>query len=69
MPSDFGFQEQTPPNFPGAAPVTNTSEFDDVFASFDKPVSVAPPALPARQSSPPDHPDLKTLTGNAHSIS
>jgi len=69
MPSDFGFQEQTPQNFPSAAPVTNTSEFDDVFASFDKPVSVAPPALPARQSSPPDHPDLKTLTGTAHWIS
>jgi epidermal growth factor receptor substrate 15 len=73
-PSDFGLTSQE--NTFSAAPATSTSEFDDVFASFDKPVSVppptlppaslAPPQLPARQPSPPDHPDLKTLTGNRH---
>ena len=44
---------------------TATSNFDDVFASFDKPVNIQPPALPPRKESPDDIPDLKTLTGVA----
>ena len=42
-----------------------TSNFDDVFASFDRPVDLQPPALPPRKESTDDIPDLKTLTGVA----
>ena len=41
-----------------------SSDFDDVFASFDRPTTIAPPELPARKnSSSDDDPNLKTLTG------
>ena len=42
---------------------TPSSNFDDVFASFDRPLALSPPELPLRQSSQDDLPDLKTLTG------
>jgi hypothetical protein len=42
---------------------TTASNFDDVFASFDKPLDLSPPTLPPRKSSADDIPDLKTLTG------
>jgi hypothetical protein len=44
---------------------TGASNFDDVFASFDKPLDLSPPTLPPRKSSADDIPDLKTLTGSA----
>lgn len=45
---------------------TGASNFDDVFASFDKPLDLSPPTLPPRKSSADDIPDLKTLTGSPH---
>jgi len=42
---------------------TSSSNFDDVFASFERPLAIPPPELPPRQSSQDDLPDLKTLTG------
>jgi hypothetical protein len=48
------------------------SNFDDVFASFDRPTTM-PPTLPDRvapgnrQPSPVDDPNLKSLLGMIHS--
>jgi hypothetical protein len=47
----------------GSGPALS-SNFDDVFASFDRPSMIAPPALPARKpSNSDDDPNLKTLRG------
>jgi hypothetical protein len=61
VPADFD-------SFPGQSATTqqsttSESNFDDVFASFDRPTQLSPPELPARQPSPLDDPNLKTLTG------
>lgn len=58
-PADFD-------TFPTPQPqqtATSASNFDDVFATFDRPTQLSPPALPAREPSPQDDPNLKTLTG------
>lgn len=49
-----------------------SSQFDDVFASFDRPgAAITPPALPARKLSnnSDDDPNLKTLRGIARYLS
>lgn len=65
--SDFNdFKWETPPEFsspPVAASQQPATNFDDVFASFDRPVRLTPPTLPERRSSADDDPNLKTLKG------
>ena len=63
--SDFSAVPTSQQFTPITAPKsTLASNFDDVFSSFDRPTAtVTPPALPPRQPSPDDEPNVKALTG------
>lgn len=73
--NDFSnFSWDAPPDFGTSQaqhaqqPTSFSSNFDDVFASFDRPTTITPPTLPPRDAAAQDDPNLKTLTGTVLAI-